>query len=204
MWSLLTSPHTIAVSCIISLFFTSTRMIDIIEHPLASVFWPVFGGAIAGHLISSISHVNIRPHVAIAILALTTVGILARIKGYIPDRRGEPLFKLTYSSTYRLPSLSSLINRNRISYTAHDLLENTGPTVIVEETLTPDNIMDALNLAVGLDPSVIQERSSIRNALENSEFLHQVSGIFIHSAETGLVIIKGPNTQSKHVMSIRI
>jgi len=196
-------------------------MIDIIEHPLTSVFWPVFGGSIAGYLISSISHVNIRPHVAIAILALTTVGILARIKGYIPDRRdqkdlaykpasqgfasrGEPLFKLTYSSTSRLPSLSSAINRNRISYTAHHLLENTGPTLIVEETITPDNIMDALNLAVGLDSSVIQERSCIRNALENSEFLHQVSGIFIHSAETGLVIIKGPNTQSKHVMSIRI
>lgn len=98
----------------------------------------------------------------------------------------------------------NLLSKSRISYTAHEMLENIGPTIFVDCPLTSHNIMDIISSRKDLNPLVLKERIAIRNSLQNAEFLDQVSGIFIHSAEIGLVAINGPNTKSKSVMSIRI
>lgn len=136
------------------------------------------------------------PYITVPILLLIAIPFLTRnnfLSGLIPL---EPFL--------RISGLSDLISQSRISYTAHNLLDNTGPILVVEGTLTPDNIAAVLNHETNLDPKVIQEIGTIRNTLKLTKFLNQASRIFIHSHETGLVTVQGPNTSSKHVISIRV
>lgn len=196
MWQLLSFPNIITVSCVLSIFLSSTRN---------SVFWPVLSGCIIGSIISAISPISIHLYIAIVILLVTVTGMPAKITRYIPDHRDLSIPSIILSLS-RVDIFNDILNNvfyaNRISYTAHNMLENAGPTLVIEDPLTPDNIMIALNIVN--DFRVIQEMDNIRKTLEKGEFLHQVSGVFIHTFDTGLVVVRGPNTTNQHIMSIRI
>jgi len=111
---------------------------------------------------------------------------------------------ITCTKEYILNLKDKISAKSRISYTAHNVLENTGPTIFLDNSLTPENIISALNETQNLDFRIIRKIKIIQRSLENGDFLHQVSGVFIHASDTGLVMIKASNITNNHVMCIRI
>lgn len=197
IWSLLESPHAITASCIISLLLTSVTLKDAVKSPLSTTFWTLLGGGIAGSLIEGLSQSQYSPHVAIGILGITSIGVGARFFGYVPDRRNKSWISININT-------GAPFSQNRISYTAHKLLDNYGPTIEISEPLTANSIDCVLRMRGDLNSRLVMEFDIIKTTLQNAQFLDQVSGVFIHGADEGYVLIKGPNKESKHVISIRI
>lgn len=98
-----------------------------------------------------------------------------------------------------------------ISYTTHKILENTGPIIEVSQTLSPDIVSETINTCEGvISPQVKSSRSIIIDSISsdssfhNPEFMKQISGIFIHNADRGFLMIKNTNAIGDNVISIKI
>ena len=183
--NLLHSSHAITGSCVISWFLTSTSWDDIIDHPIKSIFWPVVCGGFAGRWISDCAPDPFKPYVAGGILALTGVAFVAKKLNWIK----EPV----------KPNRTDFL---RISYTTHNVLENKGPIINIDNEFSVENITN--NIFDCLDSKVIESLDSIISVLKENDHLSRLSGIFIHDAYKGLVQINGPNKESKLVLSIRV
>lgn len=198
MLSVFKSPHSITAACMLSFAFSSTGLKDWIYNPITTTFWTVLCGGIAGNIITDLPPVPFRPYVAGGILGLSLFNAGARYLGFLPPRKNTPFVYINMES-------GSDFSQNRISYTVHNHLENIGPTLVVKDTLNVENIMTILNEhGSELDFHINIALNTIKDTLTKSEFLDKVSGVFIHGASEGYVMIKTQNSTSDQVMSIRI
>lgn len=160
-------------------------------------FRTILCGCVAGNIITDLPSTPFRHYVAGGILGLSLINVGARYLGWLPPRKNTPLVYINMES-------GANFSQNRISYTVHNHLENIGPTLVVD-TLNVENIMKILNdHGSELDYHINIALDTIKDTLMKSEFLDKVSGVFIHGASEGYVMIKTQNSTSDHVMSIRI
>ncbi|CAH6418374.1 Hypothetical protein HVR_LOCUS120 [uncultured virus] len=193
------SPHAIAGSCIASWFLTSTSLTDIIDHPMKSIFWPLLFGGIAGKWIADVTPDSFEPYVAGGILTLTFAGFVAKKFGLIkkPKSVDWPEVILTL--------LNRELNKLKISYTAHSVLNEKGVYIDIDRPFTANYIKEILtNNLARLDPKVLESLDNTISIIKDNEYLNQLSGIFIHGVDKGYVMITGPNKESRQVLSIRI
>jgi hypothetical protein len=98
-----------------------------------------------------------------------------------------------------------LLDQNRISYSAHRLLDNNGPVLSLNTVLSTDAIINILiERQCDLNPDVVLSINIIRKTLNLIDHIDKFSGIFIHNAYEGYVIIKGSNQDSNNIVSIKI
>ncbi|CAH6418372.1 Hypothetical protein HVR_LOCUS119 [uncultured virus] len=115
------------------------------------------------------------------------------------------MWKNWFPSRYIVPCAN-------ISYTIHDKLENVGPTVQVNEILSPEVVDKTIKECTDpkLPVAVKSAQTLIRNSMNcdcqfsNPEFMKKIGGIFIHNATEGLIMIKGSESDNEHIISIRI
>lgn len=113
----------------------------------------------------------------------------------------DNLTKYVYAYSDNIPS--SMTPKARITYSTHSILQNMGPTISVEENLTPQLVCSTLSTNPDLSDKVKQNINIIDEALNREDLLEKLDGVFIHDKFNGLVLIK-KNDKLKYVVSVLI
>jgi len=196
MFEMMGSPHAMVGSCIVSLFLSSNTPQHAVLHPICSVSLSVIFGGIAGKFLEHRIPDELKPYVVGTILVLTGLNLGARYMGIYPE---QPSIKSIYDS------VSNEHRSMRISYTAHSILDNIGPTITIDKPLTGSLVRNIIMEAKeSLDFKIISAIDTIASVVDDIEFIDKISGIFIHNSEHGFVLIKCSNNTSPHTLSIRI
>ena len=196
MLALFDFPHAITAASIFSFILYSSPK-TWISNPLSMIFGTVLGGTISGSIINRISPKTFRPHITLGIIGISLIGFCAKLLGFSKSRSIKSFIRISISETN-----SAL---NRISYTVHKCLHNVGPTLMVNDNLTCDNIINTLiENKLLLDFRVNQALDVIEDVLERVENLDRMSSIFIHGAYQGYVMITSSNDALAQTVSIRI
>ena len=226
--SFLESPDAIRIACIGSWALTTVSIRDMIRKPLRSVFWPLVCGNMAGRMITSYTPPGLAPYVVGGIVGITAVGILARLLGFSPDPpRSKSIESVitagltdlaTSSIGYTpVPEGTSLFShllrafhthflKLRLSYNTHRYLLSEDVTVIeTAKDLSSESVKEILNEeSKRLALTVVSRIDKIAECVQVAEHLDDTSSIFIHDGKDGHVLIKGPNTDTDIVLSIKI
>ena len=175
---------------------TGATAVDINEMSWKQLLGTLLFGAALGESLNCFVPPTAKEIMTGSLFAFAALSTFGRIYGLVPPPLDNPLFCMVYEDT---------MTNIRISYTAADVLVNTGPTLEIEQPLNSETVIEILtNNTLSLNRLVISKLGLIRRALDASHLLGQVSSIFIHGPNEGYVLIKGPNKRSTHVMSIHI
>ena len=168
-----------------------------INNPLIPITKSFIIGGFLGGIISRYLPIVYHRLLSGSILGISLVTIIMRYFGWFPPPKNTPLIYINQCS-------EMLDNENRISFTSHQILDNEGP-VLFANPLTVDNVMQALkDIESNVDFHVNIHRDIIEGVLKTCDFSDKMSGIFIHGATEGYVLIKGANQNTNRIMSIRI
>ncbi|VBB18568.1 hypothetical protein YASMINEVIRUS_1031 [Yasminevirus sp. GU-2018] len=212
----------VVIACFTSSMLSLNKS-DVVEYPAGSVFSSIVGGVIVGKLFNLCTPEKLRPYVAVGIIGLSLASLAYRVFNG-KSSRDNTSTRTSVTTSNRTTSessgssgvLTSFIppfitfnyfnrsvlsnpltsNMTRVSYTAHQHLENVGPSYELSDKLSVDNILKTLgDHSSEINAEVNSSLDTIRKTLIEHNNINLFKGVYIHDKFAGFVKIVTTNEE---------
>lgn len=205
IWQVLNIPAVLTFMCILSWLTTNYSGIDMILNPINCLAKAAIFGGISGQIITNWTPREFHPYVTAFIFLVTYINVLLKFFLNLRAKQSNDAKNSIDEFLDKIKDLFLIFDRLSISYTAHNVIENTGKVIETTEPFTLQSVVKLIDNNLNqLDANILTYYKEIVNALTKSEHLDKIKGIYIHDSTKGYVMLINPESTFQHVLSIKI